>query len=466
MRPDHGVARGRPATDTARVSTPTNAPTESELFVQLRPHLGLFTLLCLATFFEGFDTQLSSLVQPMIRNDFGVSVEAVGTALGLSRLGMVAAFFVILMADRVGRRPIFLAGLAGYAVFTLATAFATDLVTFAILQFFASGAMVVELFLAYVILSEALPTAVRGRVNGLFASTAAIGAAVPAGLLAPLESLDVGWRGLFVLGAIPLLLLPIYIRRIPETSLFEAQRRSQQSQGPRSSAREAWREFFASLRTLWRSSARGRLLRVSLLWLAVNFWSGSALYSFTFYVYDDHGWTAADLAWLPLGTIPIGALGYVLSGVAMDRYGRRRAAIGYLLVATIATLVCYRATHTAVIYGSYFALVGLVGVWTIVTTWTAELFATASRATAIGVANNLIGRLGLVVGPISSGLLAGAFGSFGDAISLLAIAPVLAIPIALSLPETRHLELDEVVDDAVPRKLDEVADDASRRNAV
>ncbi len=138
------------------------------------PHKGLFALLCLATFFEGFDTKLASFVQPVIGADFGASVEAVGTAVGLSSFGMVVAFFVILLADTLGRRKIFLAGLLAYAVFTLATAFAPNLVVFTLLQFFGRMAMVVELFTAYLILSEEMPPEIRGRVNGLFASTASL----------------------------------------------------------------------------------------------------------------------------------------------------------------------------------------------------------------------------------------------------------------------------------------------------
>jgi putative MFS transporter len=429
--------------------------THAALWPGLRPHFGLFALLCLATFFEGFDTQLASLVQPLVRAELGVSVEAVGSALGLSRLGMVAAFFVILLADTLGRRPIFLAGLASYCGFTLATAFATDLLTFTVLQFFASAAMVVELALAYLILSEEIPPAVRGRVNGLFASTAVIGAALPAGLLAPLESMGLSWRGLFVVGALPMLLLPVYWRLIPETRLFEERRSARALEraggaGLRAGADDAtgavgaWSEFAALARSLWHSSDRRRLLSVGLIWIAINFWSGTALYFFFAYVGDDRGWTAADLALLPLGAVPIGLMGYVVSGFAMDRIGRRRAAVVYLIAATLASAICYRSTHDLTVYLAYFALVGLGGVWTIVTTWTAELFPTAHRATAMGLSNNLIGRLGLVGGPIVSGLLAGALGSYGSALSLLAIVPALAIPLVLGLPETRGVSLEDV----------------------
>ena len=62
-----------------------------------------------------------------------------------------------LLADVVGRRPVFLGALVAYAAFTLATAAAPNLAVFTALQFFARMAMVVELFLAYLILSEEVP---------------------------------------------------------------------------------------------------------------------------------------------------------------------------------------------------------------------------------------------------------------------------------------------------------------------
>ena len=113
----------------------------------------------------------------------------------------------------------------------------------------------------------------------------------------------------------------------------------------------------------------------------------------------------------------------------------------YLAGASLATLVCYQASAQAAILAGYFALVGLGGVWAIVTTWTAELFPTEMRATASGFGNNLVGRLGLVLGPIVAGILGEAFDSTAAAVSLLAIVPLVGVPIAWMLPETRAIAL-------------------------
>lgn len=398
------------------------------------PAAKLFALLTIATFFEGFDTRLVSLVQPVIGREFGASREELGLVVGLSSLGMVFAFFVIQLADRFGRRPVFLAALASYAILTLATAFAPNLVVFTALQVFARMAMVVELGLAYLILSEEMPAEIRGRVNGVFGGCVALGASVPDALLHPLTNAGVGWRGLFLIGAVPLLLLPFYFSNLPETSAFRA-RRALASTTP-DTPRERER-----LRALLAGSHRQSLALVTTLWLVVNFWSGTALYSFTLYVFEERAWSARDLVILPLGTVPCGLLGYSLAGFTMDRIGRRLAASVYLVAAWAATLICYQTTATASILAGYFALVGLGGVWAIVTTWTAELFPTELRATASGFANNLVGRLGLVAGPIVVGQLGGALDSTADAVALLGFAPLMVLPIVFLLPETNAIAL-------------------------
>ncbi len=407
----------------------------------MKPAAKLFALLTIATFFEGFDTRLVSLVQPVIGREFGATKEQLGFVLGLSSLGMVFAFFAIYLADRIGRRPVFLGALVGYAVLTLATAFSPNLVVFTLLQVFARMAMVVELGLAYLILSEEMPAEIRGRVNGLFGGCVALGASVPDALLHPLTSFGIGWRGLFLIGAVPLVLFPFYVANLAETTAFRARKTLAQEaqEGPEKQGILA--EERERMRVLFSPAHRRRLLSITSLWVIVNFWSGTALYSFTLYVFDERGWTARDLVLLPLGTIPLGLLGYSLAGFAMDRIGRRRAASLYLAAGCAATIGCYQTSESTTILAGYFALVGLGGVWAIVTTWTAELFPTELRATATGFANNLVGRFGLVFGPIVAGLLGGALGSTADAVSLLGIVPLIGIPIALSLPETNAIAL-------------------------
>ena len=403
-------------------------------------HRRLFALLTVATFFEGFDTALASLVMPLISDDFGADADAVGSALSVAGVGMILAFFAIRAADRIGRRPVLLASVAGFALFTLATAFAPDLTAFALFQLAARFFLVTELALAYVMLSEELPAALRGRANGLLGGFASVGAAIPMLLLAPLVEAGSGWRALFWIGAVPLLLWPLYWRVLREPAVFVAQRRT----APQTRATDPIIDELLEWVRVLAPEYRRRFVGAAALWWTVNFWSGTALYFFSFYAFREHGWTPEHLARLPWGMIPLGVLGYAAAGFAMDRFGRRPTATLFLAASTAATVSCYQATSDLGLYLGYFALVGLGGLWTVAATVTAEIFPTDLRATASGLANNVVGRTGIVVGPKIAGLLATTLGATSSAITGLAFVNLLCIPIVWwALPETRGSVLDE-----------------------
>jgi len=424
-----------PAPSSARpLAASASAPKRSASAAERR----LFALLTVCTLFEGFDTKLASLVLPAIGREFGAGPEALGRALSASSLGMPFAFFLMRLADRVGRRPVFLASVAGYALLTLATAFAPSLAAFTGLQIAARLLMVTELALAYLILSEVFAPESRGRANGLLGAFASLGASIPALLLAPLESAGPGWRGLFALGALPLLLFPLYARGVRETPVF-----ARSGVAPPRSLREELR----ALRALGARGQRARLAGLTALWVTVSFWSGTALYFFVYFVFQERGWTAGDLQWLTLGTIPAGFAGYGLAGWIMDRVGRRAAAALYLAFGAAATVVCFQSGDRWVIAAGYWALIGLGGVWTVATTLTAELYPTERRAAALGLTNHLLGRIGLVLGPLATGSLAARLGSTGDAVTWLALANVACVPLVFALvPETRGTDLSAVAD--------------------
>ena len=117
-----------------------------------------------------------------------------------------------------------LIAVVAFSLLSLGTALSEDLRQFVVLQFLARIALVTQLTIAYVLLSESMPATRRGSVNGMLAAFASIGAALPALLLQPLVMAGYDWRGLFVLGALPLLVVPALWRWVPESPAFLLQR--------------------------------------------------------------------------------------------------------------------------------------------------------------------------------------------------------------------------------------------------
>ena len=390
----------------------------------------LFALLSIATFFEGFDTMLASLMLPQLGADFGASQEQLFDTLATLGLGALFGFVPLRFADRFGRRPLLLVSIGGYTVLCLATAATRTLGEFTFCQFFARMFMVTEVALAYIVLSEEMPAERRGRLNGLLGAFASAGAILPA-LLLPLSiELGFGWRGLYAAGGALIGLLPLYVAWLREPRAFA-------SLPPRSLGAE-----WSDVKSLVGVRHRRRFLAACCVWLSIDFWKSCAMFSFSYYAQTERAWTPEDLAlWVPLGGV-VQFFGYIGAGRLMDRYGRRPVVLFYLSLASGASAVCYLASGPLVVAG-YFGMLSLGGMWAVAQTISAELFPTEIRATAGGITHHLIGRLGMTLGPKSVGMVAAALGSTGEAVALLGLLNLLVVPIiARTLPETAGAALD------------------------
>jgi len=392
----------------------------------------------LATLFEGFDTLLLSLALPYLGREFGVDAAASGTAVGTINLGTVLAFVPVRLADRYGRRPMLLVAVAGYTLATVATAATQSLGSFIALQVVARMFMVTEIGLAYVILSEEMPARLRGRANAFMVAFAGLGGIAASLSFAPVVESRLGWRGLYLLGGALLPLLPVYWWQIRETQRFRAARAA-------GSVPSLWGEL-AATREVFRRDQLRSTLTASALWFCISVWTGATVFWFTFYAVKERGWDPALVGRvLPLAA-GIGLAGYAVVGAAMDFVGRRFAAVLFLALGAASTVVCFTAESTTTIAVSYVAVMLLQAVWSVIGTITSEIFPTALRATANAVSNNLIGRTGMVLsGFLVGGLSVGLAGSVGNAVALLAVAPLVAIPVVLCcVPETRGRALEEI----------------------
>src|SRR6202162_5411880 len=78
----------------------------------------LLALLMSVTIFEGYDVTIFHLCTPDIAKSFHLDDRAVGTMASFVRLGGMAAFFIVMLSDRSGRKPIVSMTVMFYAGFT------------------------------------------------------------------------------------------------------------------------------------------------------------------------------------------------------------------------------------------------------------------------------------------------------------------------------------------------------------
>ncbi|AHE54668.1 MFS transporter [Sphingomonas sanxanigenens] len=398
-----------------------------------RAHVGLIAMLALVVMFEGFDISATSVVLPYLAKDFGAAAPELGRALGIIALGSIAAWLLVRLGDRFGRRPILLLSATGFSLGSLATVLSESVAHYTAIQLVTRALLVTQIATAYLIVSESLPPAARGRANGLLGAFGSFGAALPFLVLAPALASPLGWRTLFVIGALPLLLTPLLLWKLAETPVWLA---AQAEGRPRLSA-------LGEVRRLVARDLRGRFVAMSLLWLIVNFATAVSSLFFTLYAVQERGWVPGDFARIA----PIGLagcfLGYLGTGWLLDLIGRRwtvsvmMAALGGL------TQFCYTAGSWWAVAAGFLGLQAALGVWVAAYTLNSELFPTELRAAANGWCHNLIGRWGVVIAPVVLGGLTARLGAIGPAAAWLAFSAYLAIPLVwLALPETRARALD------------------------
>src|ERR1700716_3416572 len=146
-----------------------------------------------------------------IATQFQTRVSAIAEAIFITlAMRPVGAFLFGLMADRFGRRVTLMVDIIAYSVFELASAFAPSLKVFLIMRALFGIAMGGEWGVGAALAFETLPAEGRGFFSGLLQEGYVVGylmAALVYGTLFPI----VGWRGMFVIGALPAFLV-IYIR--------------------------------------------------------------------------------------------------------------------------------------------------------------------------------------------------------------------------------------------------------------
>ena len=393
----------------------------------------LLAFVCFVTLFEGYDLLILNLALPYLGREFGVDAKTLGTAVGLINVGTIAAFVPVQMADRLGRRRVFLYAVLGYTVFTLLSAACTGLRDFVVCQFFARMFMVTEIGVGAIILTEEMPARVRGAAVTLMFALSLAGGIVGSSVFPRLIDTGVGWRGLYLIGGAVLPVLVWCWPRLQETQRFAHQ----------PPARDA--PLLRALATLWTPAYRMRLIAGAVIWFAVTAWSASCLFFFSYFVSNERGWTPAAVSYtLTLG-YSLAVIGYATAGPLLDFVGRRRTACLYFLVGACAAWVCFTAQSATVISLAYIVVLGAHALWPIAATITSEMFPTHLRGTANAVVNNLLGRTGMALAPAVVGVLSVTVGSVGQAVAYVALIPLLCLPVILMVVgENRGQELESI----------------------
>ena len=390
----------------------------------------LFLFLGVATFFEGFDHMALAQLLPTISEEMHLDEWQTGLLIAFTNVGTVLAYLLVRQADRWGRKPLLTITIAGYTIATFVTGLVSDPISFGILQLLARVFLIGEWAISMVYAAEEFPAARRGSVIGVISAFSALGAVLCAGIVPVLVRLPFGWRTVYFVGTIPLILLALARRDLRETARFL-------ELGPAVGAAP-------SLFRIWRTPYIRRVLQMALIWGLAYVCTQTAITFFKQHCVQDLGMPDTRVGGL-IALAAVVSMPFVFGvGRMLDRLGRKKTAVIVFTLTSLGCLGCYTLEGEALLFvPAVLAIFGAAAVLPVLNAFSTELFPTELRSDAFAWSNNLLGRLGYVVAPIAVGLAAEEVG-WGLAVASTAIGPLLSLGlILLWLPETRGQELEQ-----------------------
>lgn len=399
----------------------------------------LLLLLIPATIFEGYDITIFHLCTPDIAATFHLGNEAIGAIASIVRLGTIMSFVVVAASDRLGRRPVVSVTVLLYGLFTLLTGLSRGLVTFTAFQTCSQVFLAAEFGMAIVIISEEFPDELRGRAIAGFHMAAFVGVAIAGSLYGYVAETSWGWRGMYLLGIAPLLLVAFLRRYVRETGRFLALR---ESRAPHETLRERMRKHVE----LFRGPYRFRLTLVAVLANAIGFVGGPTITYFSLYAKRNHHWTSPEIGTAVIAAYLMATIGTILCGYLLDLIGRRITTSLFYVASGIAMAVLFQSgEHRTMLLGFMATMFAYQGSRTATAAFAAELFPTEIRAAGYSSTIQSLGQLAWFISPVLVGVLSMHLGGLGNAASACAIGPMIgAVLIVLFAPETRGKTLEEL----------------------
>jgi putative MFS transporter len=386
--------------------------------------------LSVACFFEGYDFFAITQLLPSLRETYQLTPREGTWLITLINFGTMLAYLLVRRADRWGRKRVLKVTIAGYALFTFLSAFAPNAVTFGLLQMLARIFLIGEWATSMVVAAEEYPAERRGMVIGVVSASAGLGSIVCAGVVPLLLKTPLGWRSVYIIGVLPLLLLMYARRGLKETERFT----NRSPQAP----------LDPPLLDLLRGPHRRRVLELGAIWFlsyictnnAVTFWKEFALAERGL----SHGQIGLIMTVAALVSMPL----IFFAGRMLDAIGRKRGAAVIYLATTFGVFGAY--TFHGVVPLLVCMTIGIFGinaVLTVLNTFMTELFPTEARGNAAAWSNNLIGRVGYCLSPLAIGQVVEQYG-WALPLRLTTVFPLLALGLIFwLLPETNARELED-----------------------
>jgi MFS family permease len=377
---------------------------------------------------EGFDLFLLVFLMAPIAASFGLTSTRVSTLMTGTLLGAVVGGIAFgMLSDFFGRVRVLTWTILVFGIFTGLCAFSRgywDLLAYRTIAGFGFGG---EFGIGLALVAETWPASLRARASS-YVALGGQGGILAAAVLTPILLPHIGWRGMFLLGILPVALTFGLRKFLPEPELYKQVESHGHSGAP--------------IKLLFKDGPTRRKSAGMLILCSVQQIGYYGLMTWLpYYLSTRHGLSLTKSAIWTCVTVLGMSFGIWAFGQLADRIGRRPSFFLFQVMAAVMVMVYSRLqSPMALLVGGAVMGIFVNGMLGGYGTLISELFPTEVRATAQNLFFN-VGRAMASLGPLMIGFLANKY-SFATAIALLALLYVLDIVATATLiPETKGVVL-------------------------
>lgn len=390
---------------------------------------------------DAFDYFLVVLVLTHLATDFRRTVAQMAVTITVTlMMRPVGALLFGMLADRDGRRLPLMLDIAFYSLVELATAFSPNFTVFIVLRALYGIGMGGEWGIGSALAMEALPPQSRGFFSGVLQEGYAAGYLLAAAAYG-LAFHAIGWRGLFVIGALPALLVFFIRSAVPESEVWR---------------RGVARKLSGGFSGLWKAiSSNGWLFVYAILLMAMfNFMSHGTQDLYPTFLQKQRGFPIGTVALITV-IMNVGAIfGGITFGNWSQRLGRRRAIIVAAIGGILAIpLWVYAPTAATLACGAFIMQFMVQGAWGIIPAHLNELSPPLVRGTFPGFTYQLGNLLAAGAAQIEASFaerfpLTSSGYDYAHALSIIALIVFIAVIFFTAIGrEAREVDFTELIAD-------------------
>ena len=363
---------------------------------------------------DAFDFFVLVFLLSDIATAFQVDIKQVTLAILLTlAVRPIGALLFGRAAEKYGRKPVLMVNIALFSFFDLCTAAAPSLTVFLILRVIYGIAMGGVWGVASSLAMETIPDRSRGMMSGIFQAGYPFGyllAAVVYGLLFDV----VGWRGMFVIGAVPIFLLPFIWFKVQESPVWLAARERNESTALMPVLKKNWK----------------LCVYLVVLMAGFNFFSHGTQDLYPTFLKVQHGFDAHTVSLIAISYNIASIIGGIFFGSLSEKIGRKKAIIiAALLSLPVIPLWAFSGGSWMLGLGAFLMQFMVQGAWGVVPTYLTELVPANTRAVLPG----FVYQLGNLIASVNATLQAYIAESHGHnyGLAMAIVAGTVAILISV-----------------------------------